>query len=114
MEKIKGNLSCQNQGIPYLPICNTTCSYSYFEWEEEKQGTEKDELLKFFIRKVNLDAFWASETSTIYGSYIHFRKKLLSWKKVGIDLKIALPVFGTLPMKCYVCGYSVAINTASK
>ena len=71
--------------------------------------TKQDELLKICIRRVNIDAFWARYPSTIYGSYIRFRKNLPSWKKLGIDLKIELPLIRQLPMKEDVFGYGVAI-----
>ena len=50
-----------------------------------KTCTKHDELLENFIRRVNLDASLARGPSVIYGSYVHFRKNLLSWKKLGID-----------------------------
>ena len=51
---------------------------------------------------------------TIYGSYIHFRNDLISWKKLSIDPKIELPALVPYPMKEHVCWYAVAINTVSK
>ena len=39
---------------------------------------------------------------------------MLSWKKLGIEIKIALPVLGPFPTKEDVCGYGVAIKMVSK
>ena len=63
-----------------------------------------------FHKESKCDAFWERDPSTIYGSYIHLRKNLLSWKKLGTDSKIAFPVLGTLQIKEYMCGYSFDIN----
>ena len=45
---------------------------------------------------------------------MYLSKNILSWKNLGIDPKIVLPVLGTFPMKEYVCGYGVAINMVPK
>ena len=50
----------------------------------------------------------------VYGSYIHFRQNLISWKRLVIFPRIALPVIETFPMKEDVCGNGVAIDTVSK
>ena len=64
--------------------------------------------------RINLDTLWARELSTISGSYINLRQNMISWKKLGIDPKILLPVFGPFPIKEDVCGNSVATNMVSK
>ena len=81
-----------------------------FSTRGRETGTNQDKFLKNCIMRVNLDEFWARDTSTTYRSYIRFRKNILSWKKLVIYPKISLLFLGTFTMKEYVCGYGVAIN----
>ena len=71
--------------------------------------TKKEVLLKknhkesnpwFLMVKRAIDHIWV---------YIHSRGNILSWKKLGIDPKIALPVLGTFPMQEDVCSCVVVI-----
>ena len=50
----------------------------------------------------------------MYESYINLRQNIISWKKLGIDPKTALPVLGTLPTKVDFCGHGDAINMVPK
>ena len=45
---------------------------------------------------------------------MYLSKNILSWKNLGIDPKIVLPVLGTFPMKEDVFGNGVDINMVSK
>ena len=41
-------------------------------------GNKQDGFLQIFIRRVNMEACCERETLTIYGSYINFRKNMIS------------------------------------
>ena len=77
-------------------------------------GIKQDELLQIILRIVNLDALFTKDPLTIYGSYIHFRKNLISWKKLGMDPKVASSVLVTFPIPNVVCCHDVAIRFVSK
>ena len=89
------------------------CIFLFLTGERGK-GTKQDELLQIFINKVNIYVLWEREPSAIYQSYIHLRKNLLSWNKLGIYPIFLLPVLGPSPTKEDVWGYGVAINMVSK
>ena len=54
----------------YIPIAN----------RKNKNKYKKKHVLGNFLRRVNLDAFWTRNPSTVYKSYICFRQSMLSWK----------------------------------
>ena len=112
--KVSRDLSFGNtQGIPITTIQCEMCIFLFLTGERGK-GTKQDELLQIFINKVNIYVLWEREPSAIYQSYIHLRKNLLSWNKLGIYPIFLLPVLGPSPTKEDVWGYGVAINMVSK
>jgi len=71
------------------------------------EGAPKDRLLNAAIRRVNLDALWSRETSTVAKNLAGVRKIIYTSDSVG--LKGPFISFGPMPTHDH-CGYEIAID----
>ena len=83
------------------------CIFRLLRGEDPDPTSVQDALLRACIRRVNLDAFWSREKSTVNGTYNRLKSAVAISNSLG--LSGGYPALGPFPERD-VCGYEVAIQ----
>ena len=89
------------------PFQCDTCIFRLLWKEEPDSGSAQDSLLLACIRRVNLDAFWSREKSTVEGNFNTMKRAIRLSESLGLEGGYPPP--GPFPLVDN-CGYEVAIQ----
>lgn len=83
------------------------CVFRLLRKEDPVSSSARDTLLLACIRRVNLDAFWSRERSTVEGNFNAMKRAFRLSESLGLDGGYPAPG----PFPCFDnCGYEVAIQ----
>lgn len=89
------------------PFQCDTCLFYLLKQRPPQEDNIKDSLLLTTIRRVNLDAFWSREPSTVAQNKQNFAKMVEVLDRVGLEPQA--PPLGPFPLDKDILGVSVAI-----
>jgi hypothetical protein len=89
------------------------CHFRNVQGWDPSPGSLKDNMILLCIRRVNLDALWSRESSTVYQNWREANKFMTKANKLGLNVGRNLPKMGPFAVKDEV-GMFVAINLAMR